>query len=170
MPTTTTSAPALFSPEWAEAVRDAVDRGPSDELRAEKLPTYLEWIDEVRAGYDDSWALVDPDLPAEFGGGPAHLLLQWERGRCTRAAIVGPEEAAGATYVLRATHEAWRELLDGADAGRMLIYRRVRLERGDVLQFFRGVYFVVEALAALGRVPARLDEVGRLTDDRQAYQ
>jgi hypothetical protein len=153
---TSTTAPLLFSPEWAQSVRAAVDRGPSDELRAGKLPTYWEWIDEVRAGYDDSWALGDPDLPTELGGGPAHLLLQWDRGRCARAAIVGPDEAARADYVLGAPHQVWRELLDGADAGRLVLHRRIGLQRGNVLRFFRGIYFVVESLGALGRVPARL--------------
>jgi hypothetical protein len=33
--------------------------------------------------------------------------------------------------------------------------RRFALQGGEVLQFFRGVYFVVESLAAIGRVPAR---------------
>jgi hypothetical protein len=36
------------------------------------------------------------------------------------------------------------------------MYRRIRLERGDVLAFFRMIYFVVESLAAIGRVPVRL--------------
>jgi hypothetical protein len=156
--TTTEPRPSFFSAPWADAVRDAVDRGPSDEVRAGKLPTYWEWIDEVRAGYDDSWALVDPDLPADLGGGPAHLLLQWDQGHCVRTAIVGAEEAAGARYVLSASHQVWQELLDGADAGRLVMYRQFRLQSGDVLRFFRGIYFVVESLAALGRVPARLEQ------------
>jgi hypothetical protein len=150
-----TTAPLLFGPEWAEAVRDAVDRGPDAELRAAKLPAYWEWIDDVRAHYDSSWALVDPDLPAELGGGPAHLRLEWQGGRCTHAAAGGSQ--ADADYILSAPHAVWRDLLDGADAGRLLMYRRIRLERGDVLLFFRSIYFVVESLAALGRVPARLE-------------
>jgi hypothetical protein len=64
-------------------------------------------------------------------------------------------EPAAATYVLGAPLDDWQELLDGADAGRLVVYRRIRLERGDVLAFFRMIYFVVESLAALGRVPAR---------------
>ncbi len=153
--TTTTDLPVFFGPEWAEAARVAADRGPSDELRATKLPTYWEWIDDARAGYDASWALVDTDLPAPDGGtGPAHLLLEWDGGRCTRAAIAGQEEAAAAHYVLSAPHDVWTELLSGADAGRLVMYRKIALQRGDVLQFFRGIYFVVESLAAIGRVPA----------------
>jgi hypothetical protein len=142
------SGPSLFAAGWAADVRDAVDRGPDDEVRAGKLPTYWEWIDDARAGHDGVWALVATDLPA-------HLLLEWEQGRCTRAEIVGPEGVAAASYVLAAPLAVWQELRDGADAGRLVMYRRIRLERGDVLAFFRMIYFVVEALAAIGRVPAR---------------
>jgi hypothetical protein len=148
--TTTSAAPALFGPEWAEAVRHAVDRGPGEEVRAGKLPSYWEWIDDVRARHDGSWALVAPDLPG-------HLLLEWQQGRCARATIVGSDAVAAATYVLSAPLGVWQELLDGADAGRLVMYRRIRLERGDVLAFFRMIYFVVESLAALSRVPARLE-------------
>lgn len=139
---------ALFSPEWAVAVREAVDRGPGDEVRAGKLPTYWEWIADARARHDGTWALVAPDLPG-------CLLLVWEQGRCTRAVAAAPEAAAGAAYVLSAPLAVWRELAEGADAGRLVMYRRIRLQRGDVLAFFRMVYFVVESLAAIGRVPAR---------------
>jgi hypothetical protein len=159
-PSTSTSeqatAPLFFGPDWAAAVRDAVDRGPDEELRAGKLPKYWEWIDDVRAQYDATWALEAPDLPAELGG-PARLLLQWRQGRCVRA-VVGRDEGGdeAADYVLRASYEDWRALLDGADAGRLLMCRRFALQGGEVLRFFRGVYFVVESLAAIGRVPARL--------------
>jgi hypothetical protein len=155
--TTVTQAPDIFGPEWAQAVREAVDAGPSEELRASKLPTYWEWIDEVRAEYDATWVLSDAELPTALGGGPAHLLLQWQKGRCVRAAVVDAAEAAGADYVLAAPHVVWRELVGGANAGQLVMYRRIRLERGNVLRFFRGIYFVVEALDALGRVPARVD-------------
>ena len=141
------SAPALFAPGWAGAVRDAVDRGPDDVVRAGKLPTYWEWIDNARARHDGVWALVATDLPA-------HLLLEWEGGRCTRARIAGPDDVATASYVLAAPLAVWQELRDGADAGRLVMYRRIRLERGDVLAFFRMIYFVVESLAAIGRVRA----------------
>ena len=36
------------------------------------------------------------------------------------------------------------------------MYRRLRLEEGDVLTFFRGIYFFVESVAAIGRVLAGL--------------
>jgi hypothetical protein len=150
--TTTAPAPVLFGPEWAEAVRHAVDSGPTDEVRAGKLPSYWEWIEDARARHTGTWLLAAPDLPG-------HLLLEWEQGRCTRAGIVGPDAVASTTeavsYVLTAPLTVWRELLAGADAGRLVMYRRIRLERGDVLTFFRLIYFVVESISALGRVPAR---------------
>jgi hypothetical protein len=154
---TVTTAPEVFGAEWAEAVREAVDAGPGEELRASKLPTYWEWIDEVRAEYDATWVLSVAELPGALGGGPAHVLLEWQKGRCVRAAVVDAAEAARADYVLTAPHGVWRELVGGADAGRLVMYRRIRLERGNVLRFFRGIYFVVEALDALGRVPARVE-------------
>ncbi|WP_232666459.1 hypothetical protein [Pseudonocardia sp. TRM90224] len=140
----------LFTPAWAEAVRVAVDAEPDDELRAGKLPTYWEWIERARDGYAASWALTDPARSA-------HLLLEWKDGRCVAASLVDAEQAARATYALSANREAWRDLLAGADAGRLLMTRKFALQRGNVLQFFRGVYFVVEALGAIGRVPATVD-------------
>ncbi|MEJ3656281.1 hypothetical protein WEH80_25265 [Actinomycetes bacterium KLBMP 9759] len=135
----------LFTPEWAQAVRVAVDAEPDDEQRAGKLPAYWEWIEQARAGYDASWALTDPDRPAR-------LLLEWRDGRCVAATLVDAERAARATYALSAERAAWRDLLAGTDAGRLLMTRRFALQHGNILQFFRGVYFVVEALAAIGRV------------------
>lgn len=140
----------LFSKEWAAAVREAVDRRPDEELRATKLPMYWDWIEAVRSRYTASWALGVHDLP----GGPRYLRLDWTDGACTDAAIVGPDEPLTATYLLTADQQTWRELLAGADPGKTVMYRRLRLQEGDVLAFFRGIYFFVEAVAALARVPA----------------
>lgn len=142
-------APAFFGSDWAAAVREAVERGPSDELKEAKLPTYWEWIDKARAGYSSSWAIADTDLGQT-------LLVEWAEGRCVRAEIVDEDAAAGATYLLTAKHAVWQQLLAGADAGRLLMCRDIELRRGNVLQFYRGVYFVVESLAAIGRVSAQI--------------
>lgn len=142
-------APAFFSKEWAAAVRDAVEHGPDEELKQAKLPDYWAWIDNARTGYNSSWAIADTDLGAT-------LLLEWSDGHCVRSEIVGDDEAAAATYLLTAKHTVWQQLLGGADAGRQLMCRDIELRRGNVLQFYRGVYFVVESLAAIGRVPAMI--------------
>ncbi|MFC4950662.1 hypothetical protein [Pseudonocardia sp. GCM10023141] len=148
--TTTEATLDFLTPEWAAAARDAVNRGPAEELKESKLPTYWEWIDNARARYSSSWALADLGRPGET------LLLEWSEGQCVRATVVGDAEAAGATYLLTAKHDVWRQLFDGADAGRLLMCRDIELRRGNVLQFYRAVYFVVESLAELGRVPTRI--------------
>jgi hypothetical protein len=152
-PETASGAAPAFTPEWAERVRAAVDRGAGEELRAAKLPTYWNWIGAVREGYSSSWALGVRDLP---GRGTTYLRLGWRDGVCADAAIIGPDDPLEATYVLAADTGTWRDLLAGEDPGRIVMYRRLRLEEGNVLAFFRGIYFFVEAVAMIGRVPALL--------------
>jgi hypothetical protein len=82
--------------------------------------------------------------------------LGWQDGVCAEAAIVGLDDPLEATYVLAADLSTWRALLGGADPGRIVMYRGLRLEAGDVVRFFRGIYFFVESVAVIGRVPARL--------------
>ncbi len=155
------AAPTFFTPEWARAVRQAVDRGPSEQVRATKLDDYWKWVERVRDGYADSWALGVRDLPPALGGSPSYLLLEWSAGACAKARIVGPDEPVTATYVLAGDYAHWRELLNGYDAGRMVMYRRLVLEEGSVLAFFRGAYFFIESLACLATVPAELPDGGR---------
>lgn len=150
--TTAETAHAFFGPEWAEQARAVVDAGPDDAVLATKLPSYWNWIDGVRATYGKSWALGVTDLP----GGPAYLKLSWREGRCHAAEIIGPDRTVDADYVLAGPLSVWRDLLDGGDPGRIVMYRKLRLTSGDVLGFFRGIYFFVESLAAISRVPATL--------------
>ncbi|SDK92119.1 SCP2 sterol-binding domain-containing protein [Nonomuraea jiangxiensis] len=132
----------FFTPEWAETVRAAVDAGPP---REDKLPEYWSWIDRARTAYTATWALG----VRETG---LYLVLAWKDGKCVDAAISG--DPGSADYVLTAGFATWRELREGADPGQAVMYRRLRLERGNVLAFFRVIYFFVESLAALSRVPA----------------
>lgn len=147
--TTVEQKTTFFGPEWAAAIREAVERGASEELKESKLPSYWEWIDKARADYDSSWAIADTDLGRT-------LLVEWADGHCVRAEIVDDDEAAGATYLLTAKHAVWQRLHAGVDAGRLLMCRDIELRRGNVLQFYRAVYFVVESLAAIGRVPTTI--------------
>ncbi|GAA3642307.1 hypothetical protein GCM10022224_000780 [Nonomuraea antimicrobica] len=135
-----------FTDEWAQAVRASVNTGPSAAERERKLPSYWNWIERARSGHTATWALG----VRETG---TYVLLAWKDGTCTAAEITSDPGAAD--YVLVAGEAAWRELLEGADPGRMVMYRRLRLERGDVLGFFRVIYFFVESLAALAKVPTK---------------
>jgi hypothetical protein len=143
----------LFTPEWAEEVRAAIDAGPDEDARASKLSMYWNWIEAVRSEYSASWALGVRELP---GAGTSYLRLGWKKGACAEASIVGPDDPLDATYVLGADYATWRDLVAGEDPGRIVMYRRLRLEEGDVLAFFRGIYFFVESVAIIGRLPAVL--------------
>jgi hypothetical protein len=131
----------FFTPEWAEAARAAVDAGPAQEG---KLPSYWNWIDRARSGYTARWALGVRDSGE-------YLVLTWKDGRCADGAITtAPGESE---YVLAADRSTWASLRQGADPGRVVMYRGLRLERGDVLSFFRVIYFFVESLATLTHIP-----------------
>jgi hypothetical protein len=142
-------AERFFSTEWAQEIRAAMDQGPDEEVRAAKLPMYWNWIEHVRATYSASWALGVRDLP---GSPPTYLMLSWQDGKCAEAAVT--TDPAGADYVLIADLDIWRDLLAGGDPGRIVMYRGLRLQRGDVLMFFRAIYLFVESIAMIGRVPA----------------
>lgn len=144
------AAAPLFSPAWAQACRDAVDRGPSPAARSKKIDRYWTWIDEVRPKITAVWGLAARDLD-----GPNCLLLTIEAGALTGAEVVGLDEGrVRATYLQVGDLEAWRQLVDGYDVGKAVMYRRLMLEEGDVLLFFRTAYFWTESLAAIQEIPA----------------
>jgi hypothetical protein len=146
--------PAFFSKDWAAAVRDALDAGPTEPVRAGKLQMYWDFFEKIRAGHGASWALGCRDLPAQLGGSPAYLFVQWGGGTVTDCRIIGPDDPLEATYVLGMDYRDWKALHDGYDAQRTVMYRKILLEAGDLLVFFRAIYFFVECLAVIGAVPA----------------
>jgi hypothetical protein len=146
-----TGKACFFSPEWAELVRAAMDAGPDEAARAQKLDAYWEWVDKARARHTASWALGVRNPP---GDEPAFLVVQWDEGRCVSAKITDAGAAASATYLLSADYADWQELLAGYDPGRAVMYRKLLLEHGSVLQFFRSVYFFIESMHLLLAQPA----------------
>jgi hypothetical protein len=146
-------APMFFSPTWADAVGKALDAGPDEATRAGKLPEYWEFYELVRSNYQWSWALGVRELPAEIGSGTRYLRVAWGEGRVTDCRIVEGSKAVDATYVLGADYEDWKALQQGYDALRTVMYRKLLLEEGDLLEFFKGIYFFVESLALIAEVP-----------------
>ena len=151
--------PTFFSPEWAAAAQDALNAGPAEEVRAGKLQEYWDLFDFIQSVYPASWALGCRELPAELGGGPAYLFVQWAGGSATGCRIIGPDEPLQATYVLAMDYADWMALHEGYDAQRTVMYRKVLLEDGNVLEFFKSIYFFVECLAMIGAVPAHYPEL-----------
>jgi hypothetical protein len=144
----------FFSKEWADAVRDALIAGPSEQVRAAKLQEYWDFFELIKSMYPASWALGCRDLPAGLGESPAYLFVQWGGGTVTDCQIIGPDDPLEATYVLAMDYADWKALHDGYDAQRTVMYRKILLEDGDLLEFFKSAYFFVENLAVIGAVPA----------------
>jgi hypothetical protein len=151
----------FFSQEWADAVRDALVAGPSEQAKAGKLQEYWDFYELIKSMYPASWALGCRDLPAEVGKGPAYLLVQWGGGTVADCKIIGPDDPLDATYVLGMDYRDWKALHDGYDAQRTVMYRKVLLEDGSLLEFFKTIYFFVESLAVVGAVPACYPEAAR---------
>jgi hypothetical protein len=143
-----TSAPEFFSKEWADTVRDALTAGPDERLRAAKLQEYWDFFNLIKSMYPASWALGCRDLGT-------YLFIQWSGGEATDCRLIGPDEPLQATYVLGMDYQDWKALHDGYDAQRTVMYRKMLLEEGDLLEFFKGIYFFVESLAVIGTIPAR---------------
>jgi hypothetical protein len=144
----------FFSKEWADAVREALAAGPSEQVRAAKLQEYWDFFDLIKGMYPASWALGCRDLPAESWAGPAYLYIRWGGGTVTDCQIIGPDDPLEATYVLAMDYADWKALHEGYDAQRTVMYRKILLEDGDLLEFFKSAYFFVECLAVIGAVPA----------------
>jgi hypothetical protein len=149
----------FFSPEWAGAVRDALVAGPSEQVKEGKLQEYWDFFELVKSMLPASWALGCRSLPPDLGKGPAYLFVQWGGGTVTDCKIIGPDDPLDATYVLTMDYEDWKALHDGYDAQRTVMYRKVLLEDGNLLEFFKTIYFFVECLAIIGAVPAEYPEL-----------
>jgi len=146
--------PQFFTKEWAQAVRDALVAGPTEQARVGKLQMYWDYFEMVKGMYPASWALGCRSLPAALGDGPAYLFVQWGGGTVTDCKIIGPDDPLEATYVLGMEYADWKALHDGYDAQRTVMYRKILLEQGDLLEFFKTIYFFAECLAIIGGVPA----------------
>jgi hypothetical protein len=162
---TTVTTPLFFTPAWADAVRDALTAGPSPQARVGKLGEYWDFFDLIKSGYPASWALGC--LDNADGRAPAYLFVQWGGGTVTECRIVGPDEPVLATYVLGMGYQDWKALHDGYDAQRTVMYRKIRLEEGDLLEFFKSIYFFVECLAVIGAVPAGYPQLRASAQRRQ---
>jgi len=149
----------FFSSEWADAVKAALVAGPSEAAKDGKLQEYWDFYDLLKSLYPASWALGCRNLPAELGKGPAYLLVQWGGGTVADCRIIGPDDPLDATYVLAMDYADWKALYDGYDAQRTVMYRKILLEDGNLLEFFKAVFFFVESLAIVGRVPAYYPEL-----------
>ena len=143
------SEPEFFSSDWAAGVRDALTAGPTESGRAGKLTMYWDFFDKVKAEYTSSWALGCGGLP---DGKSGWLFIQWGGGAVTECRVSEDEPAAD--YVATMAYADWQALHDGYDPQRTVMYRKMLVEEGEILEFFKGIYFFTECLGVIGQVPA----------------
>ncbi len=143
----------FFSQPWAAEVQASLEAGPDAEALAGKLQEYWDFYNLVRYSYSSSWALGARDLPTELGRGTRYLVVGWSEGHVTECRVLDESEPVRATYVLAADYHDWKALFEGYDALRTVMYRKLLLDDGDLLEFFKGIYFFVECLALIAKVP-----------------
>jgi hypothetical protein len=144
----------LFSPEWAECARAEIDAGPEPATLARKIPKFWDWIAFVKPQVTCVWGLGCRDLP---GDGPNAVLFTMEAGVPTSVEVTSIEDArTKATFLQVGDLEGWRDLMAGYDVGKTVMYRKLMMDTGSVLDFFKFAYFWTESLACVQRVPTRL--------------
>ncbi|HSR82975.1 MAG TPA: SCP2 sterol-binding domain-containing protein [Streptosporangiaceae bacterium] len=102
-------------------------------------------------------ALSVRDLPS--GGDGDTLVLDFDGGVVTGASVRERGEAeTDAVFLLAGDYADWLAMLDGDDVGKMIMYRKLMLEKGDTLKFFTAAFFWTELLAAIQSIPVQAPE------------
>ena len=128
-------------------------RRPVDQARAGKLQEYWDLFELIKGMYPASWALGCRDLPAELGQGPSTCSSSGPAARSSTARS-SARTSRSRRPTSRMDYADWRALHEGYDAQRTVMYRKILLEDGDLLEFFKTIYFFVECLAVIATVPA----------------
>jgi hypothetical protein len=146
----------FMTADWARACQAAINGWPGDERKASKLQDFWDWIDMVRPFVTGRLALCVRDLPAgpDSDTDSDTLVLDLDGGMVTAASVLDRADAqASAVFLLAGSHADWQSMLAGYDVGKMVMYRKLMLEKGDTLQFFMAAFYWTELLAAIQSVP-----------------
>jgi hypothetical protein len=147
----------FMTPDWAAEIQSTFNAWPDDERKASKLQDFWDWINMISPFVTGRLALAVRDMPA--GGEGDTLVLDFEAGQVTAASVLDRAEAqADAVFLLAGDYADWQNMLAGYDVGKMVMYRRLMLEKGDTLMFFRAAFFWTELLAAIQTIPAEVPE------------
>jgi hypothetical protein len=137
---------------WAQECRRVINASPDADRKASKLQDFWDWIDMISPFVTGRLALSVRDLPPEGDGDT--LVLDFEAGNVTGASVRDRDEAeAEAVFLLAGDYADWLSMLEGYDVGKMVMYRKLMLEKGDTLMFFTAAFFWTELLAAIQSVP-----------------
>ena len=142
---------------WAQDCHSAFNAWPSEERKASKLQDFWDWINMIRPFVTGRLALNVRDMAPGADGDT--LALDFDGGTMTAASILVRADAeASAVFLLSGDYADWRAMLDGYDVGKMVMYRKLMLEKGDTLMFFTAAFFWTELLAIIQSVPAITSE------------
>jgi hypothetical protein len=137
---------------WAQECQAVFNAWPGEQRQASKLQDFWDWINMIRPFVTGRLALSVRDMPD--GGDGDTLALDFEGGALTAASVLSRADAEpGAVFLLSGSYADWQEMLAGYDVGKMVMYRRLMLEKGDTLQFFTAAFYWTELLAAIQSVP-----------------
>lgn len=150
----------FMTQEWAQDCQRVLNGWPDAERKASKLQDFWDWIDMIRPFVTGRLALSVRDLPP--GGAGDTLVLDVEGGTVTNASVRERGTAeADAVFLLAGNYADWLSMLDGYDVGKMIMYRKLMLEKGDTLLFFTAAFFWTELLAAIQSMPVETLEPAR---------
>jgi hypothetical protein len=142
----------FMTQEWAEECQRVINSSPDEERKASKLQDFWDWIDMIRPFVTGRLALTVRDLPP--AGDADTLVLDFEGGTVTDASVRERAAAeADAVFLLAGDYADWLSMLQGYDVGKMVMYRKLMLEKGDTLMFFTAAFFWTELLAAIQSIP-----------------
>ena len=139
---------------WASACADTINGWPPPDVKEAKLQDFWDWIDMVRPAVTGRLVLTVRDLPPGVGEGDS-LVLDFEAGQVTSAMIANRAAIEdSAVFLLAGAYADWTAMLEGYDVGKMIMYRKLMLEKGETLQFFTAAFFWTELLSAIQRASA----------------
>jgi hypothetical protein len=142
---------------WAQDCQSVINEWPGDERKASKLQDFWDWINMISPFVTGRLALSVRDMPPGADGDT--LVLDLDGGTVTAASVLDRADAqASAVFLLAGSYADWQALLAGYDVGKMVMYRKLMLEKGDTLQFFMAAFYWTELLAAIQSVPAQVLE------------
>jgi hypothetical protein len=142
---------------WAQEIRGVVNGWPGEDRRASKLPDFWDWINMIRPFVTGRLALSVRDMPA--GAETDTLALDFDGGTVTAASVLRRADAEpSAVFLLAGSHADWQAMLGGYDGGKMVMYRKLMLEKGDTLQFFMAAFYWTELLAAIQSIPVKVPQ------------
>jgi hypothetical protein len=141
---------------WAQDIKETFNNWPGQDRKASKLQDFWDWINMIRPFVTGRLALNVRDLPPDSAAGGDTLVLDFDGGAVAAASVLARADAEpGAVFLLSGSYADWQEMLGGYDVGKMVMYRKLMLEKGDTLQFFMAAFFWTELLAAIQTVPVQ---------------